>query len=94
MALNQKNNPHSFFFHEAHFACLPHKSNVYLLSNLRTASGYSKVLVAPIKGKAVTVEYMQSRGEFKPEEVEFAYIPGEGEGKFTYRACVCAKSEF
>ncbi|PIK49116.1 putative kaptin [Apostichopus japonicus] len=60
MALSQKTDPHSYFFHEAHFASLPHKSNVYLLANLRTASGYSKVLVAPIKGKAVTVEYMKA----------------------------------
>lgn len=70
---------HKYFFHEAHFASLPNKSNVYLLANLRTASGYSKVLVAPIKGKACTVEYAQHRGEFRPEEVEFAYIPDDAE---------------
>ncbi|XP_071490154.1 KICSTOR complex protein kaptin-like [Diadema antillarum] len=70
-------------FHEAHFTSLPCQSNVYGLTSLMYPGGIGKVLVAPLKDKVVSLEYMtdQERGKLKPvaKEIHFAGIPDDAE---------------
>lgn len=70
-------------FHEAHFTSIPCQSNVYGLTSLAYSGGVSKVLVAPLKDKVVSLEYMTERGkpELQPvaKEIRFAGIPDDAE---------------
>ncbi|XP_063957904.1 KICSTOR complex protein kaptin-like [Lytechinus pictus] len=70
-------------FHEAHFTSIPCQSNVYGLTSLAYPGGVGKVLVAPLKDKVVSLEYMAERGktELQPvaKEIHFAGIPDDAE---------------
>ncbi|KAF4531949.1 hypothetical protein B566_EDAN006641 [Ephemera danica] len=66
---------------DAHYFGLPSQGNVYCLTNLCMRDGGNKILVASLKRKVFSFEYIESGGVLKPtvREVPFTYIPSGAE---------------
>ncbi|KAK7072616.1 hypothetical protein SK128_002576 [Halocaridina rubra] len=62
---------------EAHFFSLPSQGNLYTLTPLTDAKGYTKLLVASLQRKIYCLEYSNGRPVIR--EVPFTYIPGGAE---------------
>ncbi|XP_037795477.1 KICSTOR complex protein kaptin-like isoform X2 [Penaeus monodon] len=64
-------------FINAHFFSLPSQGNVYTLTPLTDAKGFTKILVASLQRKVFCLEYTHGRPCMR--DVPFTYIPGGAE---------------
>ncbi|XP_074645188.1 KICSTOR complex protein kaptin-like [Tubulanus polymorphus] len=66
---------------EAHFCSLPTQSNVYGLTNIALPDSMSKLLVACLRGKVVSIEHNPEDDSFglASKDAHFTYIPGDAE---------------
>ncbi|XP_069994605.1 KICSTOR complex protein kaptin-like [Penaeus vannamei] len=64
-------------FINAHFFSLPSQGNVYTLTPLTDAKGFTKILVASLQRKVYCLEYTHGRPCMR--DVPFTYIPGGAE---------------
>lgn len=64
-------------FIDAHFFSLPSQGNIYTLSPLTDAQGYTKLLVASLQRKIYCLEYRNGKPCMR--EVPFTYIPAGAE---------------
>ena len=71
--------PKSHNIADAHYFGLPSQGNVYSLTNLCMSEGFNKILVASLKRKVFSFDYVESGGFLKPSvrEVPFTYIPSK-----------------
>lgn len=64
---------------DAHFCSLHSQTNVYALTKILMSDGPNKLLVAPIRGQVVAMEYQRIHEKLNPSSraVQFTYIPGK-----------------
>ncbi|XP_041351176.1 KICSTOR complex protein kaptin-like [Gigantopelta aegis] len=66
---------------DAHFCSLSSQTNVYGLTKVTGNEGTNKVLVAPLDGRVISIEYTQRDKRLTPctKCIQFTYIPGDAE---------------
>ncbi|XP_064602889.1 KICSTOR complex protein kaptin-like isoform X2 [Liolophura sinensis] len=66
---------------DAHFCSLHSQTNVYALTKILMSDGPNKLLVAPIRGQVVAMEYQRIHEKLNPSSraIQFTYIPGDAE---------------
>ena len=68
---------------DAHFCSLSSQTNVYGLTKVTGNEGTNKVLVAPLNGRVISIEYTQRDKRLTPctKCIQFTYIPGKSKGE-------------